>query len=86
MIRPFGCFRGGRVSDKMDKIKGFINTDIGKLAAAAAGIFLFLIIIKLATPNNLNIYVNNGADCVVSTRSAKKVIKRKPKKNKKKNS
>lgn len=68
----------------MDKIKEFIKTDNGKLAAAAAGILLLLVIIKLATPNNLNIYMNNGADCVVSTKSAKKVIKRKPKKNKEK--
>ncbi len=68
----------------MDKLMKFLKSDNGKLVSVAAGIGLVLLIIKAATPDTLNIYMNNGADCVVSSKSAKKIIKKKPKKAKKK--
>ena len=69
----------------MDKLKKFLKSDNGKIVSAAAGVGIALLIIKAATPDTLNIYMNNGADCVVSAKSAKKIIKKKkPKKEKKK--
>ncbi len=67
----------------MDKLIKFIKTDMGKLVAAAAGIALLLLVIKAAAPGSVNICVNNGDDCVVSFRKAKKTAKKKRKKNKK---
>ena len=61
----------------MDKLVKFFKTDIGKLSAAVAGIGLLLLIIKAATPNTVNICVNNGSDCVVSFKKAKKTAKKK---------
>ena len=67
----------------MEKLRKFITTDNGKLVAIIAGIVLFLLIIAAATPNTINMCINNGDDCVVSTKSAKRVIKGKRKKDKK---
>ena len=67
----------------MEKVMKFFKTDNGKLVAVLAGIVLFLLVIAAATPNTINMCINNGDDCVVSTKSAKRVHKGKRKKNKK---
>ena len=54
----------------MEKVMKFLKSDNGKLVAIAAGIVLFLLIIAAATPNTINMCINNGDDCVVSTKSA----------------
>ena len=70
----------------MDKLMEFIKTEKGKkIVYAVAGVIIALLFIKVATPNKVNVFINNGNDCVVSTKSAKKIIKKKkPKKTKKK--
>lgn len=69
----------------MDKIMKFLKSDTGKIVSAVAGICIALLFVKAATPNTLNVYTNNGNDCVVSSKTAKKIIKKKkPKKDKKK--
>ncbi|MBQ9384995.1 MAG: hypothetical protein IJT87_12255 [Ruminiclostridium sp.] len=60
------------------QLKKIFKTDIGKILAVIAGIGLLLLIIKAATPNTVNICVNNGNDCVLSFKKAKKT--KKPKK------
>lgn len=67
----------------MEKVINFLKTDNGKLVGAAAGIILLIIFIAVATPNTINMCINNGDDCVVSTKSAKRVIKGRRKKDKK---
>ena len=64
------------------QLKKVFNTDLGEILAVVAGIGLLLLIVKAATPNTVNIMVNNGADCVVSFRKARKAGK--PKKKAKK--
>ncbi len=61
----------------MEKLMKFIKTDNGKLVAVVAGVVLLLIIIKVATPSSLNFIINNGSDCVLGFKSAKKSAKRK---------
>ena len=69
----------------MDKIMDFLKTDAGKIVSVIAGICIALLFVKAATPDTLNVYTNNGNDCVVSSKTAKKIIKKKkPKKEKKK--
>ena len=67
----------------MDKLMKFFKTDNGKLVAVIMGIALLLLLIGAATPNTINICINNGDNCVVSTKSAKRINKGKRKKNKK---
>ena len=64
------------------QLKKVFNTDLGKILAVVAGIGLLLLIVKAATPNTVNIMVNNGADCVVSFKKARNAGK--PKKKAKK--
>ncbi len=67
----------------MEKVINFLKTDNGKLVGVLAGIALFILICAVAAPNSINVIMNGGEDCVVSTKSAKKIIKRKRKKDKK---
>ncbi|MBP3855926.1 MAG: hypothetical protein IK990_10000 [Ruminiclostridium sp.] len=66
----------------MDKLMNFFKTDNGKIVAVIAGIVLLLLVIGAATPNTINMCINNGDNCVVSTKSAKRVNKGKRRKNK----
>ncbi len=67
----------------MEKLMNFLKTDNGRLVGIAGGIVLLLLVIWAATPKKVNIMVSNGADCVVSFKSARKNNKRKPAKSKK---
>ncbi len=67
----------------MEKVINFLKTDNGKLVGVLAGIALFILICAVTAPNSINVIMNGGEDCVVSTKSAKKIIKRKRKKDKK---
>ena len=73
----------GKARSYMEKVMNFLKTDNGKLVAVIAGIVLFLLFIAAATPNTINMCINNGNDCVVSTKSAKRIFKGKRKKDKK---
>ncbi|MBO6229180.1 MAG: hypothetical protein J6O50_01320 [Ruminiclostridium sp.] len=67
----------------MERVMKFLKTDNGKLFAVIAVIALILLFIGAATPNTINMCINNGDNCVVSTRSAKRINKGKRKKDKK---
>ncbi|MBQ9483333.1 MAG: hypothetical protein IJU82_04000 [Ruminiclostridium sp.] len=67
----------------MEKVMNFLKTDNGKLVGIFAGIALLILVIAVATPNSINVIINGGSDCVVSTKCAKKTVKRKRKKEKK---
>lgn len=67
----------------MDKLMKFFKTDNGKLVAVIAVIALVLLAINAATPNTINMCINNGNDCAVSTKTAKRIYKGKRKKDKK---
>ena len=61
----------------MEKAMKFLKTDNGKLVGIIAGIVLLLLVIAAATPNSVNVIINGGEECVVSTKSARKTVKRK---------
>lgn len=68
----------------MDKIKEFLNTKNGRITVGVVGgIVLLLLILGVSTPKAVNIYNFNGNDSVNSTKSAKKIVKDKTKKEKK---
>ena len=67
----------------MEKVINFLKTDNGKLVGAVAGIILLIIFVAVATPNSINVIVNNGEDSVFALKSAKKTVKRKRAKAKK---
>ena len=67
----------------MEKVMKFFKTDNGKLVAVLVGIVLFLLVIAAATPNTINMCINNGDNCAVSTKSAKRIFKGKRSKAKK---
>ena len=67
----------------MEKLIKFLKTDNGKLAAVLAGAAFLLLILWVISPNTINMCINNGENCAVSTKSAKRISKGKRRKNKK---
>ena len=67
----------------MEKVMNFLKTDTGKLVGIFAGIVLLILICAVAAPNSINVIMNGGEDCGISTKSARKTVKRKRRKEKK---
>lgn len=60
----------------LEKIKKFLNTKNGRIAATAlGGAMLLLLLVKAAAPKSVNIFINNAKDCQNSMKSAKKTEK-----------